>query len=559
MADTHVLVPPLIMLAAAVLVSAGVHRLRLSPILGYLLAGLFIGPYGLKFIENTPTTALLAELGVVFLLFAIGLELPVERLRVMRRYVFGLGTAQVVLTTLALGAVALLLGASWEQAIIVGGALALSSTAFVVQLMGERGELPSRAGRKAFAILLLQDLAVVPMLVMIPLLHYESGSIPLALFEAGIKAVAAIIIILLIGRHVLRPFYQTIAVRRNPELFTAMTLLVVLGISLLTHSFGVSMAMGAFLAGLLLSETEFRHQIAAEIEPFRGLLLGLFFMTVGMAINLNFLFQQPLLILNLTLGFIVLKAGIIYSLSLFFGGSRNVAARVAILLAQGGEFAFVLFSVALAQNLLDTRAVQILLLVVALSMALTPVIVKYASRWLEDNMDEAKPLPPEEEIIFETHDNHIIIIGCGRVGGTIAQLLQAEHIPFVAIDIDAERVTQARAKGWQAFYGDATRPHVLRAMGVDNARAIVLAIGSRTASLKLIRHIKKHHPHLPIFGRARDAEHAQAMEAAGATATVPITLHASLELGGTLLKILGHDKEKIDSLVSDLRRRQHSV
>lgn len=546
----------LVFLAAAVLFAPLLRRLRFSLVLGYLAAGAMIGPHGLSIIDDVTETRELAEIGVVFLLFTIGLELSFARLKVMRRLVFGFGTAQVVVTGILVAIVALMVGQTYGSAVTVGAAVALSSTAFVLQLMNERGELATRHGRAVFSALLFQDLAVVPIVVVVPLLgqDLDGWSILVELVKVMGMAVVALAVIVIAGRQLLRPLYHVIASAGAPELFTAMTLLVVLGIGWATQQVGLSMALGAFLAGLLLSESEFRHQVEADIEPFRGILLGLFFMTVGMSIDLGLAFREVITVLSYLGGLVALKFVVVLGLALAFRMPFAVSLRSAALLAQGGEFAFVILGVAAASSVVPDATVDLLFLVVAVSMAVTPVVVwaidKSAMLFEQrDNMTLAADGDPGHEL----HD-HVIIAGFGRVGHTVARLLDAKMVPYVAVDTDAQNVRDGRRDGHTVYYGDASRPEVLHKLGGERARAVVLTMStSGHAVERTVQHLVGRLPDLPIFARARDPLHARRLEELGAAGTVVETMEASLQLGGAVLRQTGSEWGDIEELIRSLR------
>ena len=546
----------LVFLAAAVLFAPLLKRLKFSLVLGYMAAGAMIGPHGLGMIDDTAETRELAEIGVVFLLFAIGLELSFERLKVMRRLVFGLGAAQVTVTLVLTGGIAFALGQSVGASLVIGAALALSSTAFVLQLMNERGELATRHGRATFSVLLFQDLAVVPILVLIPLLSGAGGeeSIALSLLATTAKALVALAVIVIVGRQLLRPLYHIIAAARAPELFTAMTLLVVLGIGWATQQVGLSMALGAFLAGLLLSESEFRHQVESDIEPFRGILLGLFFMTVGMAVDLGLAVRELLAVVALVAGLVALKFAVVLGLALAFKVPFGASVRSSALLAQGGEFAFVILGVAGSAALVPDAASDLLFLVIAVSMAATPGVV-WAVGWVTDKVEHRfnqESVGPDEAL-EHLHD-HVIIAGFGRVGRTVARILDSRLVPYVAVDNDAQRVRNGRHDGYQVFYGDAVRPDVLHKIGGEHARAVVVTLSTHgQATDRTVRHMRTRMPDLPILARARDPNHARRLEELGATTTVLETLEASLQLGGAVLHETGMDWRDVEELIRQLR------
>lgn len=543
----------MVFLLAAVAIVPIFRRLQASPVIGYLAAGAVIGPYGFGFVRDIEESHTLAELGIVFLLFTIGMELSLERLKIMARYVFGLGTAQVGLTGLAIGAFALVMGASFPMAAVVGGALALSSTAFVLQLLSERGELSSRLGRVVLAVLLLQDLAVVPGIAIVTALGDPGETLWLVLALAGLKALVALVVILTLGRLALRPLYRVIAATRSPELFAATTLLVVLATASATAAAGLSMALGAFLAGLLLAGTEYRHQIEADIQPFRGILLALFFMSVGMLIDLRLLAENAAEIAVLVIGLVVLKGAIIAALARAFGFPLPLAVNIGLHLAQGGEFAFVLFTLATRNGVIGGDVGQLLFGVVAVSMVATPVLVDMGRRLqlaLERrSLADASPLAAEGEALRD----HVIITGYGRVGQAIGRLLAAQDIPYLALDMDPDRVKEARLQGLPVFFGDAGRHTVLHAAGVDHARAVVVTLDDPAATARLLEVLRQDHPDLQIFARARDHHHLDRLMRAGATSVVPELAEGSLQLGGAVLKGLGQEPGAVDVLIEHFR------
>ncbi len=486
----------LVFLLAPVVVVPLFRWLRCSPILGYLVAGILIGPHALGLIEELALTHTLAELGVAFLLFAIGLELSLERLRVMRRLVFGLGTLQVALSSAAIGIVARLAGADLAAAIVIGGALALSSTAFVLQLLVERGEQVARFGRTAFAILLFQDLAVVPLLAVVPVLALDQPSLIGALGLSALKAAIALGLIIAVGRLILRPVFRIVAGTRSPELFVSATLLVILGTGWLTTQGGLSLPLGAFLAGLLLSETEYRHQVEADIRAFRGLLLGLFFITVGLSMDLHVVAERWSLGLLLLASLLLGKATIIAGLCAAFRLPLADALRIGLLLAQGGEFAFVLFEAALTHHILAPATGQMLLATVAASMIVTPLLAE-AGRSLAQRL--GRPAAGDLHALREdagSLTDHVVVAGFGRVGQTVAKVLAAADIPYVALDLDLGRVRRCRAAGLPAFFGDASRVDVLAAAGAGRARAAVLTMDQAAAVDRAVAALHQHFPEL---------------------------------------------------------------
>jgi CPA2 family monovalent cation:H+ antiporter-2 len=544
-----------VLLAAIVFVSA-FQRLRISPVLAYLGAGLAIGPHGLGLISDEEGAHFLAEFGVVFLLFSIGLELPFERVRALRSYIFGLGLAQVFITSVLVAAAAYALGAGPEAALVIGGALALSSTATVLQLLVEKGEAAMRHGRAAISILLFQDLAVVPLLVLIPLLSGPDGNVIAALAVAGVKALAVLAGILLLGRLVVRPIYRIVAATQNPELFFATSLLLVLGTGYATAQAEMSMALGAFLAGLLLAESEYRHQIEADIQPFRGLFLGLFFITVGMAIDTAVLGENLPLILVVVAVLLAGKAVLIALLCLAFRIERAVAMRVGLLLAQGGEFAFVILALAVVEGVVTSGWAQPIIIAVALTMAVTPLLAELGRRVAErlERRDHS-----EADLASEAEGlrRHVLIAGFGRVGETVARLLERRDVPYIALDLDVHRVNEARRRGLPVFFGDASRLEVLKAAGIDHARAVVLTLDRPGPSEQAVSLIRRHYPKLEIIARGRDIPHHHRLRTAGADSVVPEAMEASLQLAGNVLRSVGTDQEDLDRLLEETRRAEY--
>ncbi|GAB2224160.1 hypothetical protein Drorol1_Dr00004908 [Drosera rotundifolia] len=536
-----------------------------SPVLGYLTAGILIGPYGLSIIRHVHGTKAIAEFGVVFLLFNIGLELSVERLSSMKKYVFGLGSAQVLTTAAVVGLVAHFLGQPGPAAIVIGNGLALSSTAVVLQVLQERGESTSRHGRATFSVLLFQDLAVVVLLILIPLISPNSSkggvgfqAIAEALGMAAVKAIVAIAAIVAGGRLLLRPIYKQIAENQNAEIFSANTLLVILGTSLLTARAGLSMALGAFLAGLLLAETEFSLQVESDIAPYRGLLLGLFFMTVGMSIDPKLLISNfPVVMGNLGL-LIVGKTALVAFVGKLFGLSVISAIRVGLLLAPGGEFAFVAFGEAVNQGIISPQLSSLLFLIVGISMALTPWLAAggqlIASRF---ELQDVRSLLPVESETDDLQD-HIIICGFGRVGQIIAQLLSERLIPFVALDVRSDRVAIGRGLDLPVFFGDAGSREVLHKVGAERACAAAVTLDTPGSNYRTVWALNKYYPNVKTFVRAHDVDHGLNLEKAGATAVVPETLEPSLQLAAAVLAQAKMPMSEIASTINEFRSRHLS-
>lgn len=541
-----------------------------SPVLGFLAGGALIGPYALGIIQDVESIRHLAELGVVFLLFNIGLELSFDRLKSMGKFVFGMGTAQVALT---LGAVAyiasLILGPSLggPAAVILGGGFALSTTAIGMQVLQDRGETGSRHGRAAFSVLLLQDLAVVVLLMLIPLLapgpDGAAGAegmirIAKAIGFASVKAVVCMASIVVAGRTLLKPLYRRVADTNNSEIFAALTLLVVLGTSLITQVAGLSLALGAFLAGLLLAETEFHIQVESDIAPYKGLLMGLFFMTVGMEISTGLLLAKFKSVVAAIAMLIIGKVAIMTAVGQAFGLSMVQAFRSGLLLSPGGEFAFVLYGEAVSKGLFGAALAKEMYLVVALSMALTPFLAEFGGkmgRLLEKN--DMKALAPKEGELSGMQ-GHVIIAGFGRVGQLIAQMLGEELIPFVALDTSAARVQDGKANDLPVYFGDAGSPAVLHSIGADNAACAVIALDTPGSNYRSVWAMHKHFPHVKTFCRAQDIEAGIMLEKAGATAVVPEVLEPSLQLGAAVLSELNISEDDVAETIRNFRKNHLS-
>jgi glutathione-regulated potassium-efflux system protein KefB len=553
-----------IFLAAAVLAVPLFRHFKLGAVLGYLAAGVIIGPSVLRLIANVDNIMHFAELGVVLLLFVIGLELQPSRLWVLRRSVFGLGGAQVLATALVLGLIAFGFGVSWQSATVIGFALAMSSTAFVLQVLAERKQLTTRYGRSAFAILLFQDLAVIPLLALIPLLADGSGAAQASSpWLAGLKALVVIAAVVLGGRVVLRPAFDVVARADIQEIFTAAALLVVLSVSLLMSAIGLSMSLGAFLAGVLLADSEYRHELEASIEPFKGLLLGLFFISVGMSVDLGVIAREPLTIAAAVIGLMLLKALIVFAVGKLAGHGRESARNLAAALSQGGEFAFVLFSLAAGYRIMDAQLADRLVVVVALSMAATPFALA-----LNDALSRKlrKPRGDEQFDTIDEGDSQVIIAGFGRVGQIVGRILNVKRIPFTALDRNPDQVETVRRFGRKVYYGDASRLDLLRAAGADKARLFVLAIDDVEASILTAETVRRHFPQLKIYARARNRFHAYRLMDVGCELIERETLRSSLHLAGDVLTALGASEWDAQLTVARFKshddrtlERQHAV
>lgn len=536
-----------------------------SPVIAYFFIGSLIGPFGLGLlagridavswfvITDLEGVAIFAELGVIFLLFVIGLELSLQRLWAMRRQVFGLGGAQVIATGIVIGGIAFLWGNSPATAIILGACLALSSTAIVTHLLIESGRLGTPSGRAAFAILLMQDLAVVPILFAVSVLGTVAiGSIALGFTLALLQALAAIGLIYIIGRIALRPLLRLVSGTNSREAFVAIILVLAIGTAALTGYAGLSMALGAFLAGLLVAETEFRHQVKVDIEPFKGLMLGLFFMSVGMGIDWRLVIENPVWIVASAAGLILLKITINFGLCMAWGLPRHRAAEVAIMLGQAGEFGFLVVGLSVTVGLLPAPVGQFMLMVVGLTMLATPALDRIARR--VSNAWE-RPASDENSVAAQGDacDDHVIIAGYGRVGETIAEILDRQGLRYVAIDRDSLLAWSAASTGRPVRVGDASRLDTLRAAGLDRAAAVVVTIADEEATENLTSEIHRIAPLLPIFARARDTAHAQRLLEKGASVAIPETVEGSLRLAQTLLTEFGIDEELASQSIRAMR------
>lgn len=546
----------LIVLTAALLIVPLMHRGGISSVLGYLAVGVAIGPSGLKAISDPAEATWLAELGIVFMLFAIGLELPLERLKTMRYYVFGLGSAQMLMTTLVLGSGAYLLGMAPEAAVVIGGILALSSTATVLKLLVDRGEAAARFGRIAVAVLLLQDLAVVPMLALIPLLGGSGANLWFALGLAFVKATLALGFIILAGRFLIRPLFRQIAATGNSELFTAASLFILLGLGWVTREAGMTMSLGAFLAGMLLAGTPYRHQIEADIQPFRGLLLGLFFVTVGMSFDLAAVAADFAAILGVTVAFILVKIGLMVLVARAFGLKSETALRSALLLAQGSEFGFVLTGLSGAGGILSPAAILTLNAAIVLSICVTPFLAYLGARLATIIRDRrgrsASSIAAESEALAE----HVLVAGYGRVGQAICRLLDNAEISYVALDLNVQRVVSARNRGLPVYFGDAGRIDVLKAAGVERASLAVIAMDNPAIAERMAEALRDAVPDLTIVARAWDGGHAKRLADLGVNEAIPEDIEIGLALGTAMLQRMGRAEAQVDRFIAAFRAEQ---
>jgi monovalent cation:proton antiporter-2 (CPA2) family protein len=524
-----------ILLAAAVFLVSLSRRLGFGSVLGYLVGGALIGPSGLRLVTDVGEIAGVSELGVVMLLFLIGLEVRPQRLWVMRRAVFGLGSAQVLATTAALAFAMHLLGVAWLAAMVIGVGLALSSTAIVLPMLAERALLGSASGRDTFSVLLFQDLAFIPLVAAVPL--FATGDVPdrVPWLEVG-QAVGAIAVILIGGRFLIRPAFRAIGGARTPELFTALALFVVAGSATLAHLAGLSASLGAFLGGVLLSDSEYRHEVQADVEPFEGLLLGFFFLSVGMAANLRLAVQEPLFFAAAVPGLMLMKAAVAFALGRLGGQSNKTAVRFALALPQGSEFSFVLFSAAIGAGAMTRAASDRATLAIALSMAVTPLLFAASERFLVPRLQ--KPAEPVFDRI-EDDGAPVIICGFGRVGQIVGRILRMSGIAFTALEEDSAQVEVVRRFGTKVYYGNPSRPDVLRAAGAERARLLVVALDNMEEAIRVVEVARRTFPNLQVLARARNRRHAHLLMDRGVSRLVRETFYSSLRLGKMVLEDLG--------------------
>jgi glutathione-regulated potassium-efflux system protein KefB len=560
MADVNAaqsLVPAVVFLASAVVAVPLSKRLKLGAVLGYLIAGVIIGPQVLRLIRDEGTVLAFSELGVVFLLFVLGLELSPKRLWVMRKHLFGMGSAQMGLATLLIAACAYFLGFGKGAALVAGFGLALSSTAFVLQILAERDEVNSDHGRASFSVLLFQDLVAVPVLALIPLFGAQAANAPSRPFwQSALMVISAIVLVIVAGQYLLRPIFRWVARVQVTELFTAVSLLVVLGTAVLMYKVGLSMGLGAFLAGMLLAESEYSHEVEGHIEPFKGLLLGLFFMAVGMNLDLQLLLAKPLLIAAIVLSLALLQLSLMWLVGRAFGQSHPGSLLMAALLASGGEFAFVVFKTAKDAALLTTEQAAILNVVVAIAMAMTPILVIAVQRW-NQKIEAQRPTRSFDELPSEAAK--VIIAGFGRVGQIPARVLAAQRIPFTVIDPDSETVDSARKFGGMIYYGDTTRVETLRAAKIEQAEVFILALDDMERSIRTARVAKRLNPTLRIIARARNRRHAHKLMDLGIDDPVRETLHSALLMTHMSLRALGLDEAAASDRIERFKHVDHKM
>ena len=543
----------LVLLLASVGIIMIFKQLGLSPVLGYLVAGTLIGPYGFRIIENSETTSSIAELGVVFLLFAIGLELTFNKLLNMKKYVLGFGGLQVILTSALIGYFLYRCGMTKEAALIIGSALSLSSTAIVLQVIEEHSEQSTRVGRLSFSILLLQDLAVIPILVLLPLLSNPEVNIIHALGGAFADAAIAMAIIFVIGRLFLRPIFRVVANAKSDVLFLSTTLIVVLGAAFISHTLGLSFALGAFIAGLMVAETEYKYRVENEISSLESLLLGLFFMTIGMSFQFTLLIEKLHLIFFLAAALIFTKAGVIILLCRIFKFPMAPAIHAGLLLSQGGEFAFVVFIMAVQNKIIDAELAQLLMTVVTVSMAFTPLLATFGRKikgqlYIRDVLRDNKIKREIGDI-----SKHIVIIGFGKVGRIVTYLLKKRKINYIVLDNNHRIVRIEKANGYNIYYGDAMNLDILKYIGIDKAENVIVAMEDDFACIKITRFIHENFPRVPVITKTETISNAERFKKVGASTVIAKNLETGLQLGKAALASIGIQNTEIENTLASFR------
>ena len=551
------------LLATAVVMVVVFRRLNMPAILGYLLVGVLIGPHALGFVPDTPGTRYLAEFGVVFLMFSIGLEFSLPQLVSMRKLVLGFGGLQVVISIVIAIGVALLAGQTWQAGLILGGIVAMSSTAIITKVLAEQTQLHSLHGKQIMGVLLFQDLAVIPLLVLIPALALSGEQIAIEIGAALLKAGAVLAVILILGQRIMRPLFHLIAAQKSSELFVLAVLLVTLGLAWATEASGLSLALGAFLAGMLISETEYRYQVEDYIKPFRDVLLGLFFITIGMLLNLQEVLDRWVIVLLVLVALITLKFLVIAILALVMRNDKAVALRCALALAPAGEFGFVLLSLAGRHNALTEPTMQVVLAAMLVSMLLSPLILAYSERIvmrLVASEWETRAVQLQQLAIRSmSKKQHVIICGYGRSGQSLARFLEQEKISIIALDADPMRVRQAAAAGDSVMFGDAARREVLTAAGLPRASAVVVSFADTHAAMAILSHVRELRPDVPVIVRTLDDTDVEKLKSAGAAEIVAEVVEGSLMLATQTMLLLGVPLNKVLARLRQVRGERYEL
>ncbi|MCC8996962.1 MAG: monovalent cation:proton antiporter-2 (CPA2) family protein [Nitrosomonas sp.] len=562
---TDPLQPVLILLTTAVLAVVVFRSLRLPPMLGYLLAGVIIGPHALGLIADDAETRHLAEFGVVFLMFSIGLEFSLPKLIAMKRLVFGFGTLQVLCSILIVMGVAWFIELNWRVGFVLGGALAMSSTAIVIKLLAERLELNSEHGRQIIGVLLFQDLMVIPLLIIVPALgsafDFESETDDLIITLA--KIVVVLVIILFLGQKLMRPWLHIVAQQRSSELFVLNVLLITLGLAWITQISGLSLALGAFLAGMLISETEYRYQVEEDIKPFRDVLLGLFFVTIGMLLDVQVVIENFLWVFLILLTIVIFKTGVIIGLSRLFGANLSVAFRTGMSLAQAGEFGFVLLAQASALGVIDNTVLQPVLAAMVLSLFIAPFLIEYSEviirrSYNSDWMQKAMQITSIAAQTMSQKD-HVIICGYGRSGQSVAKVLELESVNFIALDLDPKRINEARTAGESVVYGDAAKREVLIAAGLMRAKVLVVSYHNIASTLKILKHVQELRPELSVVAKVHDESDVDILKKAGVTEVVAEIMEGSLMLASQALMFVNVSTGRILRRIRSIREQRYNL
>ncbi len=553
----------LILLVCSVLCVAMFRAFRLPAMLAYFLVGLALGPYTFGLLPDTDANREFAEFGIVFLMFSIGLEFSLPQLYAMRKKVLGLGGAQVVVSMAVSMALAKLAGLDWPAAFVIGSALTMSSTAIVSKILAERVDLNSRHGRLSIGVLLFQDIAVVPVLVLIPALGMANNNLMDVLGLAMLKAAAMLLFLFTIGKWLINPWFNLVASQRSRELFVMNVLMVTLLLAYATKLAGLSYALGAFIAGMLISETKYRYQVESDISPFRDILLGLFFISVGMLLNLKQIFDNIGLVLLILVGFMLLKATIVALVVRLVKYETGVAIRTGLILAQAGEFSFVILALGVEQKLISGQALQLILAASLLSMVIAPFLIQYngriARRLVRSYSRNSGQVVQDIDDVGKHLHNHVIICGYGRSGQYLGRFLKEENIPFVALDIDPTRVLEAAAAGENVMFGDAARRVVLEAAGGARAKALIISYADNRASMKILHIVQENYPQLPVIVRTVDDSNMEALRAAGAAEVVPEILEGSLMLASHALMLLGVPLNRVVKRIRLFREERYKL
>ncbi len=553
----------LLLLTSSVLAIALLRALRLPAMLAYFAVGILFGPFALNLLPSTESGRHVAEFGIVFLMFSIGLEFSLPKLYAMRKTLFGLGGAQVLITMSVVIGVAMLAGLSLPTAFVIGGALTMSSTAIVSKILMERVDLNSRHGRLSIGILLFQDLAVIPILVLIPALGAHSGDIPTLIGLSFIKTIVLLFVLFKFGKGIINFWFGLVAQQRSRELFVMNVLMVTLLLAAATKLAGLSYALGAFIAGMLISDTRYRYQVESDIASFRDILLGLFFISVGMLLDFNYLIHHIVLVVALLVGFVLFKALVIAALTRIFGFETGVGIRTGIILAQAGEFSFVILALGLEQKLIGGDNLQLVLVASLISMVIAPFIIQYngriARKWVKNYSRNSQQVVQELDGVAKDLHDHVIICGYGRSGQYLGRFLKEEHIPFIALDIDPTRVHEAATAGQHVMYGDAGRRNVLEAAGGARAKALIVSYSDMRASMKVLHVAQEAYPNLPVIVRTYDETHMDEFRDAGATEVVPEVLEGSLMLASHALVLMGVPLNRVVKRIRLFREERYKM